>query len=145
MPRIFPLLAVLGLLGSFALAQNNSAQITSAKNSGASQSSNQSSSQSASQSSNQSSSQSSNQSSDKSKPSPIVAKLDQKSPRSDAQRNHSKTRSGTNNQSAAYPNKAAGNTDTGTSKATSKPTVASPGTTENAESIPPPKATNNQR
>ena len=145
MPRIFPLLAVLGLLGSFAFAQNTPAQITSAKNSGASQSSNQSSSQSASQSSNQSSSQSSNQSSDKSKPSPIVAKLDQKSPRSDAQRNHSKTRSGTNNQSAAYPNKAAGNTDTGKSKAASKPTAASPGTTENAESIPPPKATNNQR
>ena len=141
MPRIFPLLAVLGLLGSFAFAQNTSAQSTSAKNSGASQSS----SQSASQSSNQSSSQSSNQSSDKSKPSPIVAKLDQKSPRSDAQRNHSKTRSGTNNQSAAYPNKAAGNTDTGKSKAASKPTAASPGTTENAESIPPPKATNNQR
>jgi hypothetical protein len=129
MPRIFPLLAVLGLLGSFALAQNNSAQITSAKNSGASQSSN----------------QSSSQSSDKSKPSPIVAKLDQKSSRSDAQRNHSKARSATNNQSAAYPNKAAGNTDTGTSKATSKPTAPSPGTTENAESIPPPKATNNQR
>jgi hypothetical protein len=129
MPRIFPLLAVLGLLGSFAFAQNTSAQSTSAKNSGASQSSN----------------QSASQSSDKSKPSPIVAKLDQKSPRSDAQRNHSKTRSGTNNQSAAYPNKAAGNTDTGTSKATSKPTAASPGTTENAESIPPPKATNNQR
>ena len=141
MPRIFPLFAVLGLLGSFAFAQNTPAQITSAKNSGASQSS----SQSASQSSNQSSSQSSNQSSDKSKPSPIVAKLDQKSPRSDAQRNHSKTRSGTNNQSAAYPNKAAGNTDTGKSKAASKPTAASPGTTENAESIPPPKATNNQR
>jgi len=141
MPRIFPLLAVLGLLGSFAFAQNTSAQSTSAKNSGASQSS----SQSASQSANQSSNQSSSQSSDKSKPSPIVAKLDQKSSRSDAQRNHSKIRSGTNNQSAAYPNKAAGNTDTGTSKATSKPTVASPGTTENAESIPPPKATNNQR
>ena len=141
MPRIFPLLAVLGLLGSFAFAQNTSAQSTSAKNSGASQSS----SQSASQSANQSSNQSSSQSWDKSKPSPIVAKLDQKSPRSDAQRNHSKTRSGTNNQSAAYPNKAAGNTDTGKSKAASKPTAASPGTTENAESIPPPKATNNQR
>lgn len=119
MPRIFPLFAVLGLLGSFAFAQNTSAQNT--QNNGASQGSG------------------------KSKPSPIVAKLDQKSSRSDAQRNHSKARSATNNQSAAYPNKAAGNTDTGTSKATSKPTAPSPGTTENAESIPPPKATNNQR
>jgi hypothetical protein len=116
MQRIFPLLAVVAILGSFAFAQNASAQNASAQNSGASQSSN------------------------KSKPSPIVAKLDQKSSKSDIQKKHSKSGSGANNQSAAYPNKASGRTDAGSSR----PTSAVPGSTENAENGPPPKATNNR-
>jgi hypothetical protein len=115
MPRVFPLLAVLAILGSFAFAQNTSAQNT--QNNGASQGSG------------------------KSKPSPIVAKLDQKSSRFDK---HKKLQSATNNQSATSPYKAAGSTDMGTSKAASKPTAASPGSTENAESVPPAKPTINR-
>ena len=115
MPRVFPLLAVLAILGSFAFAQNTSAQNT--QNNGASQGSG------------------------KSTPSPIVAKLDQKSSRFDK---HKKLQSATNNQSATSPYKAAGSTDMGTSKAASKPTAASPGSTENAESVPPAKPTINR-
>jgi hypothetical protein len=69
----------------------------------------------------------SSQSTDRSKPSPIVATLDQS--RHDMQKKQKKARNGPNNQSPPYPAKAIGITDPGIAK----PAAASPADSKNAE------------